>query len=109
MSLPRAGSRTVQVGEHRYRWYVRHKPTTAQAAPNRAMTVAIERVAAEPGRVLLVDLGVSRPDNSIEPHQTALSPALVRRIISEALRDGWDPIARGSAFRSRFQLIKHKP
>lgn len=62
------------------------------------MTVAIERISDEPGTVLLVNLGVSRPDNWMRPHQTALTPAVVREVIASALDAGWNPDAQGSAF-----------
>jgi hypothetical protein len=73
------------------------------------MTVAIERIGDEPGTVLLVNLRVSRPDNWIEPHQTALTPAVVREIIGSALDAGWNPDAQGSAFEYEHGLIKDRP
>jgi hypothetical protein len=73
------------------------------------MTVAIERVGVGPSRTLLVYLGVSRPDNWIDPHQTALTPALVRSIITGALSEGWDPDGRGHAFEYEYALVKDKP
>jgi hypothetical protein len=104
MSIPRKGSRLLTVGEHRYRWYVRSKPTYSQGVSASPMRVAIERADVVPGRVLLVRLSVSRPDNWIEPHQTALMPALVREIITSALRDGWDPTVEGSAFEYAYAI-----
>ncbi len=41
--------------------------------------------------VLVVDLSVSRPDNWIRPHQTAVTPTLVREIVEQALAEGWEP------------------
>lgn len=107
MSISRKGSRTLSHGVHRYRWYVRHKPTYAQGAFSTSMKVAIERVGIDSGIVLLVDLRVSRPDNWIEPHQTALTPAIVRQIITLALGDGWDPEGTGPAYEYKYGLIKH--
>jgi hypothetical protein len=109
MSLPRKGSRTVTHGEHRYRWRVRRKPTYSQGAFSTPMTVAIERVADEPGTVLLVNLGVSRPDNWLRPHQTALKPATVRQIIAAALEGGWKPDAAGGPHDFKWQLIVDRP
>lgn len=106
MSIPRKGSRTLSHGEHHYRWHVRRKPTYVQGAFSTPMTVAIERVSDEPGTVLLVNLRVSRPDNWIGPHQTALKPATVREIITSALDAGWDPDAQGRAFEYEHGLIK---
>jgi hypothetical protein len=109
MSLPRKGSRTITQGDHRYRWYVRRKPTYEQGTLSAPMTVAIERVADEPGTVLLVNLHVSRPDNWILPHQTALKPATVREIIAAALDAGWNPDAHGGAHRYEHGLITDQP
>lgn len=109
MSIPRTGARTVSQGEHRYRWYVRRKPTYSQGAFSAAMKVAIERIGVDHGTVLLVDLRVSRPDDWIDPHQTALTPAIVRKIIASALDAGWLPAGKGSAFEYKYGLIKHKP
>jgi len=72
------------------------------------MTVAIERITDEPGTVLLVDLGVSRPDNLLAPHQTALTPAVVRTIIDGALRAGWSPAAKSGAYPYEYRLIRDR-
>jgi hypothetical protein len=69
------------------------------------MTVAIERVADAPGTVLLVSLSVSRPDNWVNPHQTALKPSTIRAIIAEALCAGWRPESPGSAYPWTHALI----
>lgn len=108
MSLPRKGSRTLTHGAHRYRWYVRKQPTYSQAAFQSSMTVAIERICEVPGTVLLVDLRVSRPDNWISRHQTALMPAIIRQIITSALDDGWNPEVPGSAWNFEHGLIRDK-
>lgn len=106
MAIPTKGSRPITHGGHRYRWYVRKNPTYSQAAFATRMTVAIERVGAEPGTVLVVNLRVSRPDNWLKPHQTALKPAMVCTIIDAALEAGWKPELNGSAFNFEFALIK---
>jgi hypothetical protein len=72
------------------------------------MTVAIERIADSPGTVLLVNLRVSRPDNWLAPHQTALTPAVVRTIIDGALRAGWSPAAAGRAYTYQYGLIQDR-
>src|SRR5690606_11271864 len=53
------------------------------------MTLAIERIGDEPGTVLLVNLRVSRPDNWIGPHQTALTPAVVVDSANQRRRGAW--------------------
>jgi len=109
MSLPRKGSRSVSHGGHRYRWLVRRQPTYSQGAFSAPMTVAVERIADEPGVVLVVNLRVSRPDNWIQPHQTALTPAIVRKIIQAALDAGWKPEAEGGAYEYEHSLIRDQP
>ncbi|MBX3184635.1 MAG: hypothetical protein KF915_18545 [Polyangiaceae bacterium] len=105
MSIPRKGSRTLTHAGHHYRWYVRRKPTYTQGAFKAPMTVAIERVADAPGTILLVDLIVSRPDNWLTPHQTALKPATIRAIIQAALEGDWDPETQGNAHPFEYSLI----
>lgn len=105
MSIPRKGARTLTHGEHRYRWHVRRGPTYAQGAFQAPMTVAVERIADVPGAVLLVSLRVSRPDNWIAPHQTALRPRTIRAVIATALEAGWRPDAPGSAFVLEHALV----
>jgi hypothetical protein len=80
-----------------------------QAAFETPMTVAIERIVEEPGAILLVNLGVSRPDNWITPHQTTIKPGEVRQIIAAALSEGWDPDTPSSAFEFEWQLILDRP
>jgi hypothetical protein len=73
------------------------------------MTVAIERVhgdASVQGSVLVADLRVSRPDNRIAAHQTALTPATVRAILTATLARGWDPDSNGSALTLTHGLIR---
>lgn len=105
MSIPRKDSRTLTHGEHRYRWHVRRNPTYAQGAFQAPMTVAIERIHEADGTVLVVSLQVSRPDNWIAPHQTALRPKTIRAVIAAALEAGWRPDAPGSAFELEHALI----
>ena len=72
------------------------------------MTVAIERQTNQPGTVLLVNLKVSRPDNWIRPHQTALKPAMVKEIIASALAAGWVPEDQGSSYEYEYSLIEER-
>jgi hypothetical protein len=105
MTIPTKGRRRVRVGDEDYAWLIRKKPTYSQAAFKATMRVAIQSCAPGASCVLMVDLGVSRPDNWVAPHQTALTPAIVRDIIRKALEAGWVPSARKSPFELEYQLI----
>jgi hypothetical protein len=109
MSLPKKGSRTLEVGERTYRWYVRKKPTDAQGMAQGSMTVGIELESDGPTRVLVADLRVTRPDNGIRPHQTALKPYVIRAIVAQALGEGWQPVGSGPPHQTIYQLIRDKP
>lgn len=74
-------------------WRIRKKPTYTQGAFKTPMCLAIQRADLRASSVLLVNLRLSRPDNWLSPHQTAVTPALVCEIILGALADGWDPLA----------------
>lgn len=71
------------------------------------MVLAVQGRSAPKGRILLVNLGVSRPDNWIAPHQTGVVPAQVREMIREALAAGWNPDEQGSAFQLEHFVICH--
>jgi hypothetical protein len=43
-----------------------------------------------------VDFGVSRPDNWIAPHQTSVTPKVVREVIAAAIAAGWQPEVAGT-------------
>lgn len=109
MTLPKKGTRAVDVGGVTYRWHVRRKPTYAQAIEIGPMCVAIEQAGDGPRCVLVVALGVTRPDNWIDPHQTALKPAEVKVIISRALTAGWEPERAGPPFEFDHGLIRDRP
>ena len=105
MSIPRKGSRRVEVDGAEFRWVIRKDPTYAQGALRAPMVVAIQL---EEGRsVCRVHLGVSRPDNWVAPHQTQVTPMLVRRMIREALGKGWVP-SGDQGFELAFPLIQDR-
>jgi hypothetical protein len=107
MTIPRKGSRIVQVGEHEYVWRIRKKPTYAQGAFQAPMRVAIQRSSVASGGVLNVNLLVSRPDNWISPHQTAVTPAVIRDIVARAIAKGWNP-ETSEPFALEYGLIRDK-
>jgi hypothetical protein len=56
--------------------------------------------------VLVVNLRVTRPDNWISPHYTAVKPAMVREMIARALTAGWVPEGNASPFLLDYPLIR---
>ena len=67
------------------------------------MTLAAE-LADDPRGTLVVDFGISRPDNAVMPHQTSVTPRVAGAAIARALREGWEP-ERPGVFTTRYQLI----
>lgn len=107
MSIPRKGIREVEVEGATYEWSIRKKPTYSQAAFRASMTVAVQLAEESRPCVLLADLRVTRPDNWIEPHQTAVTPLEIRKLIAKALGAGWCP-SGGGCFKFEHQIIKHR-
>ncbi len=105
MSIPKRGSRTRVVDQTSYRWYVRKNPSKTAGLIESNMQVAIELVADHPTSVLIADLGVSRPDNWVRSHQTALKPRMISEIIRQGLAEGWNPEVPGPQFRTRYSLV----
>jgi hypothetical protein len=108
MSMPSKGSRRIRVGDHDYRWRVRKKPTYHQGLEWSPMCVSIQSCEEGSTSVLIADLRVSRPDNWLAPHQTGLSPSIVRSIIQRARASGWDPLGSRSVLME-YGLIKDSP
>lgn len=106
MTIPGKGRRRVRVDDQEYVWLIRKRPTYGQGAFQTPMRVAIQSCTPGASCVLLVDLRVSRPDNWISPHQTGLTPAVVKDIIGRALTAGWLPTAEESPFRFEYGLIR---
>ena len=94
-----------------YAWRIRKKPTYAQGAFLSAMRLAVQHrsEANGPRSVLVVSLRVSRPDNWMAPHQTAVTPAVIRDIVVRALAAGWAPESGGPPFPFDHPLISDDP
>ncbi len=107
MTIPKKGSRRVCVEDVAYSWRIRKRPTYAQAAFESPMRLAIEACTEGPRSVLVVDLRVSRPDNWISPHQTSVTPALIRNMVVRAIALGWVP-SGGPPFRMEYPLVRDK-
>jgi hypothetical protein len=108
MAIPKKGSRTVQVGSDSYDWRIRKKPTYSQAAFQSSMSLAVQLSTEGAHSVLVANLQVSRPDNWMHPHQTAVKPAMVRDMIRRALVAGWIPSSAGRPFMLDYPLIVDK-
>lgn len=107
MTLPKKGRRAVEVRGRRYHWLIRKQPTYDQGLEWKPMVMAVELDDVDAKGTLRVDLGVSRPDNWIAPHQTSVTPAVVREVIEAALAAGWEPEASGT-FELRHALVRDR-
>jgi hypothetical protein len=107
VSINSRGSRTVRIGEEEWVWKIRRNPTAAQASGATPMLVAVQRVAPLSRAVLVVDVGLTRPDNSGARHETAVTPMLVRLMVARAREAGWQPDS-GRGHRMLFQLIRDR-
>ncbi|MCR9172693.1 MAG: hypothetical protein NXI10_09390 [bacterium] len=103
MSLPKKGSRIIEIETGTYRWLIRKKPTYDQGLGWATMTVAIESVKEDEKSVLLVNTGIYHPDNWVKPNQTAVTPSVIRKMILAAINDGWEPGASGP-YQFNYQL-----
>ncbi len=111
MTIPKKGSRYLWVGGVEYAWRIRKKPTYAQGAFSSAMRLAVQcrSEANGPRSVLVVSLCVRRPDNWVAPHQTAVTPAVIRDIVERALAAGWAPTSGGTPFSFDYPLLRDDP
>ena len=91
MSLPKKGSRTIEVEGSTYPWRIRKKPTYSQMLGWSSMLVGIQRIEPLAVSVLVVNCAISRSDNALSPHQTGITPVIVRDMIGEAIKAGWRP------------------
>lgn len=98
--------RSLKVNNFEYQWTIRKKPTYWQGAFKDHMILAVQSTCEHVRTILIVDLGVSRPDNWIEPHQTMITPSIVRKIIRAAINDGWNPNGAGGKFEYLYQIPK---
>jgi hypothetical protein len=94
MAQARKGSRRIVVEDRPYRWFVRDKPNYFQALGWSPLSLAIE-LEESVGQRLHIQLDVARPDSGIDPKFATLTPAIVARLIREALQVGWKPEEHG--------------
>jgi hypothetical protein len=104
MGLPKKGLRTIEVEGKRYGWLIRKKPTYSQGVFECAMAIGIQELDCETPKVLHVLLNISRPDNWIQEHKTAITPAIVENIIRSAKENGWACNDGGSPFEFKYSV-----
>lgn len=99
MGMPRKGSRKVEVDGEQFLWRIGHNTRHYGDAPM-VVTLTIQRDEERPGRVCQVTLRSKRikGDPRYYGHKASLNPQDVRDVISRALKRGWNPSERGSAF-----------
>ncbi len=87
MGIPRKGSRTVEVNDKSYLFLVKqgHIPDHDD---QKASTVVVQEDTEKPGRVLRAWFF----------YGIEITPALVRDLILEGQKLGWNPSERGGAF-----------
>jgi hypothetical protein len=87
-----------------YRYTIRSRPTYSQGNAWSVLTFA---VVLEMGgyTTLLVKTNGHRPDNWLNQPHTVVTPALVKASIAQALADGWQPEAQGSAYVLEVRLV----
>ena len=107
MSLPRKGSRVINVEGVSYRWLVRAKPTYTQACQDGAMVAAVERENAK-GATLSIKFKWLRPDVAINLYPNTVTPKLVESCIKSAINEGWKPSEFGPAFIYECELDQHR-
>ncbi|MEJ2610179.1 MAG: hypothetical protein P8179_08845 [Candidatus Thiodiazotropha sp.] len=106
MTLPKKGLRKIELEGKQYGWLIRRKPTYRQAILESTMTIAIQEINCLTPKVLHVELNVSRPDNWISKHQTQITSATIKNIITEARKSGWVYDKGGSAFEYSYGVIR---
>ena len=107
MSINKTGLRKVQIGEQIFEWKIRQKPTYSQGIAISPLLIVIQSFSNEQTK-LIVDVVISRPDNWINPHQTSITPKLIKEIINSALQDGWMANKKGKEFQYKYQLSKDR-
>jgi hypothetical protein len=97
MSIPRKGSRRITVDGQTYLWRVRGKPTYSQALAWTPLMVGVEQEGVR-GSTLIIRLDAAHPSNWVNAPRKAVTPGVVEAHIRTALKQGWEPTARGAQF-----------
>lgn len=107
MALPKKGLRKLEHESIEYGWLIRKKPTYSQAAFRLKMSLAIQSMATDTPQILHVTLNIERPDNWIEPHQTSVTPRVIKSIIDCAIEAGWVSDGGGKPYEFKYAVFKH--
>jgi hypothetical protein len=99
MSIPKKQSRLIRIGDRRYRWRVRGRPTYMQEIGDSNLALAIESADAADSSVLVAVLPDLHPSNCLGLPGASVTPKLVARIIRQALAEGWQPECPGRQFQ----------
>lgn len=109
MSIPKKGSRLLGIAGQRYRWRVRNRPTYSQALVDSGLVLAVEIATPPIGSVLIANLPLNHPANWLEQPGGSVTPALVTKIVQQALNAGWQPRCPGKQFRLDVSNIEITP
>lgn len=96
MSLPRTGLRKVVVDEVVYEWTIRPRKTSGSQYHLKRLTAAIQLQTDLKRGLLVVDFGVTPPGNWRNPHETSVTPQIIRQAVRKAIEQGWNPAATGT-------------
>jgi len=113
MALTKKGSRLIIVDNDKYRWVIRRKLTYVQAVFGGRMTCAVEGVNGG-ACVLLITFPWSRANywmpsvqcnHWVDVTSNSVTPKLIEACIRAALKQGWEPSKKGSAFQFNAERI----
>ena len=97
MSIPKKGSRKINVNGTEYRWSIRKKPSYGQAINESNLTAAVE-LYDNPCSTLIITFPFLRPDSWISPSKKQVTPSDIKDLIEKALSKGWTPALNGKTF-----------
>jgi len=97
MSIPKKGSRAIEVDGVAYRWRIRRRPTAQQARGRSPLILAVA-VETGNGPALIVRLDRCHPKNKVGRWSTAVTPRDVAFCIRDGLAAGWEPHQPGRTF-----------
>jgi hypothetical protein len=96
VTIPKRGSRRIEVDGESFRWRLRRRPTAAQRGGRTPMLVAI--VSERGGATLLVRSRAQHPSNEVALASAAVTPGHVADYVREGKRAGWVSTEPGPPF-----------
>lgn len=95
MSIPRKGSRKIEVDDVVYRWTIRRKASRMQADyEDIPATIAIEKLEG-PSSKLIVLTNKAHPQNAFIDRPSGVVPSEVRQWIKQSVALGWNACEGG--------------